>query len=59
MPEIRPIIPPRAGHGAVARGEDHGLALLQGHDLTAGLGPRPLLDQEEFAALEVGPAAAA
>src|SRR5215471_19979491 len=43
----------RTLHGAVARGEDDHLALLEMHDAPARLGARSLLHEEELASREV------
>src|SRR5262245_59175387 len=48
-----PIAPARAAYGPMAHGEDDTVALVERHDLGAGLHARPLLGQDEFAAGEV------
>src|SRR4030095_10325 len=49
----------RSADGAVARGEDDYLALGERHHFAAGLGARPLLDEQELATGEVGARTAA
>jgi hypothetical protein len=56
VPHRRAVVAARTLDRTVARGEDHDLALLGGDRLALGLGARPLLDQEEVAALVVDPA---
>src|SRR5262245_22274989 len=53
-----PVIPASTSRRAMARGEDHDLALRGGDRLAAGLGARALLDEQELAALVIRPYAA-
>jgi hypothetical protein len=54
MLDIRAIIPARALHRPVARGEDHRLAAPGMDGLADGLRPRPLFHKQEIAAGIVG-----
>ena len=47
------VVAARARHRPVTGGEDDRLALIEMHDAAPRLGPRPLLDEQELAALEI------
>jgi hypothetical protein len=49
---LDPIITTRPTNRPLAHREDHRVALAQRHHLGAGLPPRPLLGEDEFAARE-------
>src|SRR6516225_1877718 len=55
MAHVHAVAAARAPHGPMMHGKDHGLALSKRHDLSAGLHPRPLLREHEFAAAEIAP----
>ena len=55
MAHLRTRIAALARHGAVAHGEEHGVALLRSEHQRSRLHARPLLRQHQLAAFEVVP----
>ena len=55
VPQIDPVIPPRASDWPMMHGENHRIALAERDNLGPRLHAWPLLRQDELAAVEIAP----